>query len=104
MSVTIIIYSVIPSTTFAQGTMSKAANWLINQAIVDGCEGRGGKFDSSGIFTADLDGDGRKDLIISHIALSCNGMPINSNMCGASICSSDVYLRRGVKGRVKLYH
>lgn len=90
-----IVFSIIPNFALAENKISKATNWLINQAIVDGCEGRGGKFADIGVFIIDLDGDGRKDLVLSHHAVSCNGRPGSSNMCGASICTSDVYLRRG---------
>lgn len=90
-----IVVSILPTSTFAKVKLSKAANWLVGQAIKEGCSGRGGKFGSNGIFIDDFDGDGRDDLILVHSAISCNREWRMSDFCGAAACKGDLYLRRG---------
>ena len=84
------ILVVAPIITHAQ---SNAERWLVNQAIFEGCEGAGGRFDT-GVYRNDLDGDGRADLIIDHNGLTCFGNIRSSSFCG-QLCSVDIYLRRG---------
>lgn len=76
-------------------TLSKAANYLVNQHIGDGCEGRGGSIDPKGLTIRDLDGDGRDDLIIADEWIVCNGTRQQSNTCGVKVCEAIIYVRRG---------
>ena len=73
---------------------SRAAEWLMDEQVGLGCEGRGGRFEG-GFFETDLDGDGRNDLVLSHEGITCNAAPSRSLFCGAQACSVLIYLRRG---------
>lgn len=76
-----------------QPKLSKAAQYLIDEAISYACEGRGGNMASRNIFVQDLDGDGREDLILDHAGITCSsGRPIS---CGAQVCATDLFMRRG---------
>ncbi|HIE30549.1 TPA: hypothetical protein EYP66_25100 [Candidatus Poribacteria bacterium] len=75
--------------------LSKAARWLVDQAINEGCDGRGGQMSPDGIFVRDLDGDGQDDLVLMHDGIRCEGTPEISNLCGAKVCEGVVFLRRG---------
>lgn len=75
--------------------LSNAAEWLRDQAIEEGCDGRTGKMLSDAIFVRDLDADGRDDLILSHDGIVCSGQPQRSIYCGAQVCSLNIFLRRG---------
>ncbi|MBN9671553.1 hypothetical protein [Roseibium aggregatum] len=74
---------------------SKATQYLMQQAIADGCGGRAGSFGSDGVFEADLNGDGRDDLVLSHQGITCSGKPGTSLECGMQVCSIKVYIRKG---------
>ena len=75
--------------------MSAAAQWLVDEAIREGCEGRG-SFSQEGIRIIDLDGDARDDLILSHDAITCEGGSLGrSAFCGAQVCQNDIFMRRG---------
>jgi len=75
--------------------LSNAANWLVNQAISEGCEGLGGTMHPRGLFIVDLDIDGRDDLILSHDGIECGPRKTKSNSCGIKVCETFIYLRRG---------
>ncbi len=74
---------------------SKAAAYLVKQAIAEGCEGGKGTMGPSGIIERDLNGDGLSDLILADDALSCSGQSERSLNCGMQVCSVTFYLRRG---------
>lgn len=74
---------------------SKAADYLLNQELIEACQGRGGRIRFEGFIERDLTGDGRKDLIISHDAIECNGDFRRSPFCGAQVCTIKIYVRRG---------
>ncbi|WP_342108776.1 hypothetical protein [Methylobacterium sp. SI9] len=74
---------------------SKAATYLIQQAISEGCESHRGTMDASGAIERDLDGDGAADLIIADDGLRCSGPSPRSINCGMQVCSVTFYLRRG---------
>ena len=77
------------------GAQSKAATYLIQQAISEGCESHRGTMDASGAIERDLDGDGVPDLIIADDGLRCSGPSPRSINCGMQVCSVTFYLRRG---------
>ena len=74
---------------------SKAAAYLIKQAISEGCESHRGTMDPSGAIERDLDGDGAPDLIIADDGLRCSGPSIRSLNCGMQVCAVTFFLRRG---------
>ncbi|QUJ75853.1 hypothetical protein KDD17_13025 [Sulfitobacter albidus] len=73
---------------------SKAARYLMAQEIKQGCAG-GGKFTAADAVERDLDGDGRKDLLLSHDQLRCRGEQPISKRCGMQVCTVKIFLRRG---------
>ncbi|MBB3900932.1 hypothetical protein [Methylobacterium brachythecii] len=73
---------------------SKAAAYLVKQAIADGCEGRPGTIGLSGAIERDRDGDGLPDLIIAEDEIHCSGESARSIKCGMQVCSVTFYLRR----------
>lgn len=76
--------------------LSNAAQWLVDDAIAKGCGDAGGRFDTSGVFVRDLDGDNRDDLILSHEGIQCSRPGrMQNNFCGAQVCLGIIYLRRG---------
>ncbi len=75
--------------------LSKAAAWLVDEVIANGCKGAGGRMSSRGVFIRDLDADGRDDLILSHDGLECGPTKSKSSSCGQKVCESVIYLRRG---------
>lgn len=77
------------------GAQSKAATYLIQRAIAEGCESHRGTMDASGAIERDLDGDGLPDLIITDDGLRCSGPSSRSINCGMQVCSVTFYLRRG---------
>ena len=79
----------------SEPALSKAALWLIDETVREGCDGRGGTFDPQGVIQRDLDGDGREDLILAQEWLVCNGPMSRSLYCGVQACTVKVYLRRG---------
>lgn len=72
---------------------SKATMYLIGEEIAEACEGRGGKIKAEGIFEVDLNGDGGKDLILSHQAIVCAGQRSTSTQCGTQACTIKTYMR-----------
>ena len=74
---------------------SKAAAYLIQQAISEGCGSHRGTMDPSGAIERDLDDDGAPDLIIADDGLRCSGPSPRSLNCGMQVCSVTFYLRRG---------
>ncbi len=79
----------------ASFALSKAARYLIDQEIAEGCDGRSGTFGADGIFEVDLTGDGKKDLVLAHQAITCDGGLAMSLYCGMQVCSIKVYHRKG---------
>ncbi|MBO0346064.1 hypothetical protein J0X15_12600 [Roseibium sp. CAU 1637] len=73
---------------------SNATIYLMDQEISAACGDRGGNWDATSIFEADLNGDGRTDLILDHSGISCNGAPVLSPECGMQVCSIKTYIRR----------
>ncbi|MFC6631983.1 hypothetical protein [Microbulbifer taiwanensis] len=75
---------------------SKAAQWLVSEQIEAGCgPGVKGRFGPGFVIERDLTGDGRKDLIISHEGLTCADNRSRSQLCGAAMCSWNIYVREG---------
>lgn len=74
---------------------SKAAAYLIQQEIAEGCESHHGTMDDSGAIERDLDGDGLPDLIIAHDGIRCSGSSTRSQNCGMQVCAVTFYVRRG---------
>lgn len=74
---------------------SKAADWLVQEQIAEGCgNNRPGRFAPSALIERDLTGDGKKDLIISHDGLTC-GSGARSSFCGMRTCTVILYVREG---------
>lgn len=73
---------------------SKAAQYLVNQHVAEGCPDGGGTFAAGGVIERDLTGDGKPDLVIDHSSLQCNGGG-RSSFCGMQACSVDIYVREG---------
>lgn len=82
----------LPSTGFAA---SKAADYLLQQELQSACEGRGGRIRLEGFIERDFTGDGRKDLIIAHDAIECDGGRSRSGFCGMQVCTIKIFVRRG---------
>ncbi len=82
-------------------SMSKAANYLLNEQIGAACNGRPGTIDPSAFIERDLTGDGRNDLIIAHTGIRCTGSPSRSLECGVRLCSVKIYVREGPLLRLK---
>lgn len=73
--------------------LSAAARWLIDEAVAYECQGNPGRMDPQSVFRPDIDGDGREDLVLDHQGITCNGaLPLS---CGAQVCETRFYLRRG---------
>lgn len=64
------------------------------QEIKAGCPS-GGRFNASGAIERDLNGDGRKDLILSHGELTCKGNNQISRYCGMQVCAVKIFVRQG---------
>lgn len=80
--------------TAKAASYSKAAQYLIAQEVSAGCPS-GGRFRAAGAVERDLNGDGRKDLLLSHDQLICKGSNKISKRCGMQVCTVKVYLRQG---------
>lgn len=78
----------------AAQSYSKAAQYLIAQEIKAACPS-GGRFSAEGAIERDLTGDGRKDLVLSHGALTCKGNNRISNYCGMQACTVKLFVREG---------
>jgi hypothetical protein len=78
----------------AAQSYSKAAKYLIAQEVAAGCAS-GGRLASAGAIERDLNGDGRKDLLLSHDRLQCKGSSKISRRCGMQVCTVKIYLRQG---------
>lgn len=77
----------------AHAEQSKAAAWLIEDAIDSACETTG-TIDPTSVLETDLTGDGLDDLVLSFGSLSCAGQLGTNDFCGASgMCSVRVYVR-----------
>ena len=50
---------------------------------------------ADGIYEGDVNGDGKRDLIIDESGMDCLGPSRISGNCGASSCLKTVYIRRG---------
>ena len=74
----------------AQDDLSAATRWLMAQQIEQGCDGAG-RFEG-GVYQRDLTGDGRRDLILSHDGIVCDGDFARSGFCGAQVCSALFYV------------
>ncbi|MCB1438898.1 MAG: hypothetical protein H6888_10630 [Nitratireductor sp.] len=74
---------------------SKAANWLVDQQIQEGCDGAKGRFSGGSVIERDLTGDGKPDLIIDHSGLQCGRSGSRSGFCGIKACSVLFYERQG---------
>ena len=83
------------ATASPAAAQSKAAAYLIQQEIADGCESHRGTMDASGAIERDLDGDGLPDLVIAHDGIRCSGPSPRSLNCGMQICAVTFYMRRG---------
>lgn len=78
----------------AAQSYSKAAQYLMAQEIKGACPS-GGRFNASGAIERDLNGDGRKDLILSHGGLTCKGSNRISGYCGMQVCTVKIFVRQG---------
>ena len=74
----------------AQDDLSAATKWLMGEQIAQACESTG-RFES-GVYERDLTGDGRRDLILSHDGITCDGAFRRSGFCGAQVCSTLFYV------------
>src|ERR1700730_2666753 len=59
----------------AAAARSKAANYLVAEAIAGACGGKNGQIDSASVIDRDLTGDGKADLIISDEGMRCAAGP-----------------------------
>ncbi|WP_298858455.1 hypothetical protein [uncultured Sulfitobacter sp.] len=78
----------------AAQSYSKAARYLMAQEIKAACP-LGGRFTSKGAIERDLNGDGRKDLLLSHGELRCKGSRTLSKYCGMQVCTVKIFVRQG---------
>lgn len=62
------------------------------QEIAVACDGRPGRFEPEGVVEADLTGDGREDLVLSHDGVVCEGGAARSAVCGIRACYYIVYV------------
>ncbi|WP_299413203.1 hypothetical protein [uncultured Sulfitobacter sp.] len=100
--VALVMWVLVATTTVAAAqSYSKAAQYLIAKEIRAGCPA-GGRFAAAGAVERDLNGDGRKDLILSHDRLSCKGGSSISKSCGMQVCTVKIYLRQGKLLRQKM--
>jgi hypothetical protein len=80
----------------APQTVSSPAEAVALFVIGQVCDGRGGQIDGRGLFQADLDRNGRLDIIVDENAISCNGSgsrgQIRPLSCGAQFCDFQVFL------------
>lgn len=75
---------------------SNAARYLLKENIAEGCTEGTGHIDPRALIEADLDGDGRDDLIIAHEGIRCGTSDTRrSLLCGMQVCSVKIYMRRG---------
>lgn len=70
------------------------ARHLTAQEVAAGCP-LGGRFAFAGAVERDLNGDGRKDLVLSHDRLTCRGSNKISSYCGMQVCTVKIFLRQG---------
>lgn len=75
--------------------LSNAARYLVDAEIAEACASGKGHFEQDGIREIDLDGDGRKDLMLDHNAIVCEGDLGRSLFCGAQVCSIKTFVREG---------
>lgn len=73
---------------------SKAAQYLMAQEITAACPS-GGHFAPQGAIERDLNGDGRKDFLLSHDQVTCKGSNKISRSCGMQVCTVKIFLREG---------
>ena len=78
----------------AAQSYSKAARYLMAQEIKSACPS-GGRFTSKGAIERDLNGDGRKDLVLSHGGVTCKGNNRISGYCGMQVCTVKIFVRQG---------
>jgi hypothetical protein len=74
--------------------VSKAAAWLITEETEAACGAEGGTFAEGSVIERDLTGDGKSDMILSHGGVSCAGDQVQSDYCGAMMCSVMIYVRK----------
>ncbi|MFW2543344.1 hypothetical protein ACN2XU_11930 [Primorskyibacter sp. 2E107] len=82
----------------AAAQSSNAAQYLLRQNLVEACGGAGGTAAPGTVIEADLDADGRQDLLIAHEMIECRtgSAPYGRSMlCGMQVCTVRIYLRRG---------
>lgn len=94
----LIALSLIAAAGAAKAQSSNAARYLAKQNISEACNGGAGDFRPGALIEADLDMDGRNDLIVVHEGIRCTGGTTaygHSAMCGMQVCSVRIYLRRG---------
>ena len=81
--------------TVTADSYTNATNYLLKQQTKAGCENSKGRFDHTGVYEVDLNGDNKLDLVLSHQGLSCQGEMAMSSFCGAQFCTILVYYREG---------
>jgi hypothetical protein len=77
----------------AHAEPSKAADWLMTEEIEAACGKAGGRFADGAVVERDLTGDGRDDMVLSHGGVVCAGDQVQSDYCGAMMCSVLIYVR-----------
>lgn len=64
------------------------------QEIAAACPS-GGRFRAADAVERDLNGDGCKDLLLSHGQLSCKAARKISGYCGMQVCTVKIFVRQG---------
>lgn len=72
--------------------ISGLVNAKILEAVTYACDSPNGKMSDGSVFIQDLDGDGKKDLILDHAGISCTASMNIS--CGAQVCTTQLFLFR----------
>lgn len=85
----LVLGSIAPASAF-----SRAAEYLIAEAGKEACSTGDGRLPKGGAEEIDLNGDGKRDLIIDGNAIMCaKGYPIGC--AHDAVCSVDLYVREG---------
>lgn len=89
-----VIFVAVSGIGAAAQSYSKAAWYLMAQEIKAACPS-GGRFKAAGAIERDLNGDGRKDLLLSHGLITCKGSRPMSGYCGMQVCTVKIFVRQG---------
>lgn len=75
---------------------SADADARVRQQIAAACESKPGRIEPASVIERDFTGDGETDLIVHHHGIECDDGG-RSIMCGAQMCSANLYVRRGAR-------